>query len=381
MTGQSNFMILSEENVSTYLDSRPHLAERVGTLSQVTMPDDGNINGVFILRGEIGSLVLKQGLPWVRIIETWELTAERTTREANLFEKWAPFSDGLLPEVFDFDPENHVIAMEDLSRYTLLAQALENSEDQTSNVKRIGQLLARAFLGTSPFFLGPGEFSDRLVEAENPELAELMEQVVFDQPWQEEPLDHCPSGLCDEFEEMVNDQNLQARIGELKFIFRTAKEGLIHGDLHTGSVMVTDHNLKVFDAEFARYGPVAWDLGELIGHLRIAALGLQSTGDLKAAETSAPLPGLFWQAFESEVRDGWTKRVDRTFPDSFLESWLAVQLVLSARFAGAEIARRMTGVGKAGPIESLPEEQMLEASRQLLREARRLIADGKPTWT
>ncbi|HRV60301.1 MAG TPA: hypothetical protein P5138_06695, partial [Solirubrobacterales bacterium] len=162
-------MILSGENIPDYLDERPHLGDRVGTVTQVEMPDDGNINGVYIVQGDRGSIVLKQGLPWVRIIETWELTAERTTREANLFEKWTPFAEGLLPEIFDFDADNHVLAMEDLSGFAILADAF-GADDQTANVERVGRLLARAFLNTSPFFLDPAEFSARLVEAENPEL-------------------------------------------------------------------------------------------------------------------------------------------------------------------------------------------------------------------
>jgi len=381
MSHPVEFMILSEDNISAYLDDRPQLGNRVGTVIQVEMPEDGNINGVYIVRGDRGSLVLKQGLPWVRIIETWELTAERTTREANLFEKWSPFAEGLLPAIFDFDEENHVIAMEDLSRFTLLADAFGQAGGQQANIERIGRLLARAFLGTSPFFLDPAEYSTRLIEAENPELAELMEQVVFDQPWESEPLDYCHRELQNDFRTMLDDPSLQARVGDLKFIFRTVHEGLIHGDLHTGSVMVTEEDLRVFDAEFARYGPVAWDVGEFIGHLRIAAVALEFVGDGAAATVCEPLPAHFWNAFEQEVRSGWGERNDETFTDSFLDEWLSGQSELAARFAGVEIARRMTGVGKANPIEALPEDRMLEASRKLLGEARQLISTGSPTWT
>ena len=372
-------MILSGENIPDYLDERPHLGDRVGTVTQVEMPDDGNINGVYIVQGDRGSIVLKQGLPWVRIIETWELTAERTTREANLFEKWTPFAEGLLPEIFDFDADNHVLAMEDLSGFAILADAF-GADDQTANVERVGRLLARAFLNTSPFFLDPAEFSARLVEAENPELAELMEQVVFDQPWESEPLDHCHADLHEEFGEMLADPSLQARIGELKFIFRTVHEGLIHGDLHTGSVMVAGDDLRVFDAEFARYGPIAWDVGEFTGHLRVAAVALEFEGDLAGAKACDLLTARFWDAFEEEVRDGWSRRTDRTFPDPFLDRWLVGQYELAIRFAGAEIARRITGVGKANQIDALPEARMLDASRKLLGEARQLISSGRPAW-
>ena len=54
---------------------------------------------------------------------------------------------------------------------------------------------------------------------------------------------------------------------------------------------------------------------------------------------------------------------------------------MTARFAGVEIARRVTGVGKAASVEVLPEEQMLEASRKLLVEARHLITGERLTWS
>lgn len=381
MNPQSDFTILTEENVAVYLSERPDLDRRVGAVTKVESPEDGNINGVFIVSGERGSLVLKQGLPWVRIIETWELTAERTAREANFFEQWSPFAAGLLPEIYGFDEPNHVLAMEDLSEFTILAEALgAGGVDERTIVEKIGRLLARSFLGTSLFFLGPIEFSERLRESENPELAELMEQVVFDQPWNTEPLDHCHDELRTEVSDLLEDEAFMGRIGELKYTFRTAHEGLIHGDLHAGSVMVDRDELRVFDAEFARYGPVAWDLGEFIGHLRIAAVAHSVAGREEAANSCAALPAPFWQAFVADLRGGWDGRADRIFSDGFLDRWLAGQETMTARFAGAEIARRITGVGKAALVETLPEEQMLEASRKLLAEARQLITDGRPTW-
>jgi len=377
--GQGDFLILDPGNLSGYLDERPALAARVGRVTAIETPEDGNINRVFVVKGEAGSLALKQGLPWVRIIESWELTAERTAREANFFAKWAPYAEGLLPEIFEFDEENHVIAMEDLSGFRIMAEAL-GREDHGSNVERIGRLLARAFLGTSPFFLGPIEFSERLRETENPELAELMEQVVFDHPWNAEPLDHCHPDLRGPVTELLGDEAFMSRVGELKYRFRTAHEGLIHGDLHTGSVMVAGDEIRVFDAEFARYGPVAWDVGEFIAHLRIAAVAAVVSGQEERAEACASLPGRFWSAFAVEVREGWGGREDRLFSDGFVEAWLADQERASARFAGAEIGRRMIGVGKAALIESLPEGQMLTASHELLAEARQLVKEGVPSW-
>ena len=66
-------------------------------------------------------------------------------------------------------------------------------------------------------------------------------------------------------------------IGWLKWQFMTQAEALLHGDLHTGSVMVkaaavgAERSTKVIDSEFAFYGPIGFDIGALWGNYLIAA--------------------------------------------------------------------------------------------------------------
>lgn len=47
-------------------------------------------------------------------------------------------------------------------------------------------------------------------------------------------------------------------------------QALIHGDLHTGSVMVTPNSTQVIDPEFAFYGPMGFDIGAFVGNLILA---------------------------------------------------------------------------------------------------------------
>src|SRR5258708_26421933 len=55
-----------------------------------------------------------------------------------------------------------------------------------------------------------------------------------------------------------------ARMGQ-KFLNDT--QALIHGDLHSGSLMVTENDTRVIDPEFAFYGPIGFDLGAFFGNL------------------------------------------------------------------------------------------------------------------
>jgi 5-methylthioribose kinase len=52
--------------------------------------------------------------------------------------------------------------------------------------------------------------------------------------------------------------------------FLEQRQALIHGDLHSGSVMVTENDTRVIDPEFAFYGPIGFDLGAFFGNLLLS---------------------------------------------------------------------------------------------------------------
>ena len=50
------------------------VADRLCAVEQVQEVGDGNINFVYIVEGPKGGLVVKQGLPYIRIAPDWPLT-------------------------------------------------------------------------------------------------------------------------------------------------------------------------------------------------------------------------------------------------------------------------------------------------------------------
>lgn len=52
--------------------------------------------------------------------------------------------------------------------------------------------------------------------------------------------------------------------------FCEQQQALLHGDLHTGSLMVTPTSTWMIDAEFACYGPMAFDVCKMIANLLLA---------------------------------------------------------------------------------------------------------------
>ena len=74
---------------------------------------------------------------------------------------------------------------------------------------------------------------------------------------------------------LYTDETLKAEIAALREVFMNKAEALIHGDLHTGSIFIGREGangscMKVIDPEFAFYGPLGYDLGNLIANLYFA---------------------------------------------------------------------------------------------------------------
>ena len=62
-----------------------------------------------------------------------------------------------------------------------------------------------------------------------------------------------------------------------RFIERA--QALIHGDLHTGSIMVTPNSTQVIDPEFGFYGPMGFDIGAFLGNLILACYAQNGHAD------------------------------------------------------------------------------------------------------
>lgn len=166
----------------------------------------------------------------------------------------------------------------------------------------------------------------------------------------------------------------------------TRAEALIHGDLHTGSVMVrgtgrrgeATESVKVFDSEFAFYGPVAFDLGALFANYAFAAARAVALGDEERAAWALSLIEQTWTGFEDAylaAAANWHET--KLFDEAFARRRVAAILQESALFASAKMARRIVGAAKVADIETLEPALRAPAARSVLAAARALAAE----WT
>ena len=183
-------------------------------------------------------------------------------------------------------------------------------------------------------------------------------------------------------EAIINDRQMVLEIGQLKYKFMTSAEALLHGDLHTGSVMVKSDlagiaiSTKAFDSEFSFYGPIGFDIGACFANLYIALARATALGRKEQADFVAELPEELWVSFEYHFRSLWPNRADkRVFSDQFLEEQMTQWKIDAVGFASAKMVRRIVGLAKTSDIETLEPQLRIGAARGILRSAQMAIRE------
>ncbi|MEU6721033.1 S-methyl-5-thioribose kinase [Nonomuraea sp. NPDC046802] len=365
-----SYELLTVGTVAGYVATRPALA-RFGAVSQVREVGDGNLNLVFVAVAEHGGLVLKQALPYVRVDPTWPITPERNGIEGRALRVHNRVAPGLVPEIYDADPDRHVIAIEDLSDHRVWRGALNEGLRHEGVAAALGRYVAKVAFGTSVFGLGAKGHKAALATAANPELCEITEDLVFTEPYITHEHNRILPANVTDVAAYAGDPDVRATIGAAKLAFLTHAEALIHGDLHTGSVLVRDGSARAFDVEFAFYGPVGFDLGALWGNYVLAAARAVVLGDYAHAAWVLAQAEETWQGFAEEFTRLWPGRADPRIID--LDSYLAQVYADAVRFAAAKAARRVIGFSAVSDIESLPEGSRVRAIRAVLAAARLLL--------
>lgn len=86
---------------------------------------------------------------------------------------------------------------------------------------------------------------DIVIQYTNPDLCALTEQVIFTDPYTQAPLNRWTSPQLDDAAAGLRaDVEAKAAVSVLKRKFCQNAEALIHGDLHTGSIMVRGRRVQ-----------------------------------------------------------------------------------------------------------------------------------------
>jgi 5-methylthioribose kinase len=376
------YEFLTKDNISDYLSSKQVFAKLIDANNIVEFKEvgDGNLNLVFIMKDSSGrGIVLKQALPYVRLVgPDWPMTPSRARIEAETTIIHSKFAKDLVPEIYDYDADRFIIAMEDLSDHVVWRGALNSGLRFDGVAGPLGRYVAKTAFGTSIFGLGQEPHKLEVARAINPGLCLITEDLVFTEPYFENGRNSVLPSNEKDAQELANDKEMVNQIGLLKYKFMTAAESLIHGDLHTGSAMIKCEDKKVavsvkaIDSEFSFYGPIGFDLGALVANYTIAAARACALGNIDQMHWALSLPEQTWVEFEKEFRKLWPSRVDkRVFTDELLEELIKTWRADTLGYAGAKMARRIVGLAKTSDIETLEPNVRAGAARAVLQVARK----------
>ena len=287
---------------------------------------DGNLNLVYTVSSESGNIIIKQALPYVRLVgDSWPLPLSRSFYEHEVLVRQAKRDPGSVPVIYYFDKEQAIIAMEMLLPHIILRKKLIAGEYINGLAQRLGEFCARnAFRGSDLSLQTADKKSDTAMFQGNLALMAITESLVFTEPYFEAEMNHHTEGLDPIVKILRSDIKMKSEAQKMLMKFTSNTETLCHGDLHSGSVMCTDSETKVIDPEFGFYGPMGFDIGMLISNYLMAYFSQPGHRDseklleyqnwiLKVIEET-------FDTFQKEFKKLWnSERTGILFPRSMFE--------------------------------------------------------------
>ncbi|UTC66398.1 MULTISPECIES: S-methyl-5-thioribose kinase [unclassified Treponema] len=346
---------------SNFFDSNENLVcEEIG---------DGNINYVYRIFDEETkkSLILKQADIQTRVRPDGYLNPNRSAREAEVLKLYNECAPDFSPKIIYTDPVMAAIIMEDIGSYSNLRTELMNGKFFYGIEKLIAHFIVDTSLASTDLCLGYQKKSQAAFKFYNPELCKITEELVFTHPYKDVRgrnilLPENAEWLKKTFYE---DTNLISRVAALKEKFNNYPQGLIHGDLHSGSIFVKNENketrIKIIDPEFAFYGPIAYDLGNVLAHL-LFAQGYAKYSTFFADEQKPDF--LIWienakdnlfKSFSAFAKEFLIKNIkDPIYKNEiFIDNYIEKIKIDAVSFCGTELNRRIIGSAKTPEITSI----------------------------
>ena len=384
MNNYDHHMLLDVEEVKRYVTSKLPYFQKDEVL-QAEEIGDGNINYVFrVWNPDTGkSIIIKQADQYLRSSGR-PLDVYRNKIEAEILKLEGTLAEGFVPKVYAYDETMCVLAMEDISAYKNMRKELLEGHIFPHFAENIAEFLARTLLPTTDLVLDRAVKKDNVKLFLNKELCDITEDLVLTEPYDNYKNRNIVVEENKEFvkEFLYENDLLKADVAQLRDRFMNHAQALVHGDLHSGSIFINENGIKIIDPEFAFYGPMGYDIGNVIGNLffawaRTQFIEPQQTEFLAwcshtiAATIDRTMEKLS-QVYEQCVECPLYRT--KTFKQQYLKEILSDSL----GYAGTEIIRRVVGDSKVMEVTSIKAiEKRVPFERALLKMGIWLIRNRK----
>lgn len=361
MSRFDNYFLMKEPDVIEYIKEKLDFF-CMGASLNVKEIGDGNLNYVFRVWEEATgkSVIVKQAGEALRISAEMKVSTDRNRIESEILNIQDQYAPGLVPKIYMYDTVMCACAMEDLSDHQLMRYALMKHEIFPRFADDITTYLVHTLLKTTDVVMEHKAKKALVKSFINPELCEISEDLVLTEPYNDINNRNLVFEKNAAFvkQQLYEDTALHLEIAKIKFEFMNNAQALIHGDLHTGSIFVKTDSTRVFDPEFAFYGPMGYDVGNVIANLFFAWNNGYAAGATEfcewvltaAVETVDLFNTKFLACFEECATDYMAKTSG--FKECYLDSILAD----TAAYTGTELIRRTVGMAQVKDITAIADE-------------------------
>jgi len=376
-----SYTILDASNLEAYLFSLPKIKAFFDADSLIIDEiGDGNLNFVFLVTSNSDTskqLIIKQAVPYLRCVgESYPLSKERMTYEIRSLERFATLSLHI-PKIYHSDEEMSVLIMEYLGSHIIMRKGMIDGIVYPKFAEHISSFLANTLFKTSSLYLSSSDKCTLISQfIGNSELCKLTEDFVFTAPFMEDETNAELPELSDIAERISNDVELKTKILHLKYKFMNQSDALLHGDLHTGSIMINQDETYVIDSEFAFVGPMGFDVGALIANLIMSWVShTVQDNDSRYSDLILETINSVWQRFDEKFRLLWNETeesalltkgfANEEMLNAYQEQYMQTLLQESIGFAGCKIIRRQFGIAGVEDIRGIEDDALREKANRL----------------
>ncbi len=344
---------------------------------------DGNLNYVYkiaSLKDSKKALILKQAVPYLRCVgEEFLLSRDRMCFEIRALQKFHSIFPSFVPKVYHANEDMSLVVMEYLDEHIIMRKGLMEGVVYKNFSEHISAYMAATLFYTSLLHISSSE-KRVLVEKfnGNAELCKLTEDLVFSFAFMEHPTnDNENVKENPEAQKLFSDMEFKERVLGLKYKFMTQSDALIHGDLHTGSIMINEKETYVIDPEFAFMGPFGFDIGALLANLansyvhhsvvtkdeEYKAWLLQTIREVLEKFSEKFLR--FWSESKNSalIVDGF---LDDVALQKYKEKFVLNILRESVGFAGCKMGRRIYGVAGVAEIRGIKDSDLRKRAEAMV---------------
>ena len=361
MSKFDSYFLMKEADVIEYAQLKVPQKDWDAATMQSKEIGDGNLNYVFKVTDAKGhSVIVKQAGEELRISKEMKIDTDRNRIESEILILQGKLAPGYVPEIYDYDTTMCACCMEDLSDHMLMRTAMLQHKIFPKFAEQISDFMAPVLMGTTDVVMDHQEKKALQRKFISPQLCDITEALVYTEPYNDELGRNNVFAPNAEFvkEKLYGDTELHLEVAKLKMDFMTRAQSLIHGDLHTGSIFINDEDTRVFDPEFAFYGPMGYDIGNVIANMIFAWCNGDAYGETE-----------FCAWVESVVRDVINltmEKLEKYFDEhvtdtmakapGYKEYYLATILADTSAVTGLELNRRTVGMANVKDLTTIEDE-------------------------